>query len=208
MNEGESSSSFVDRDRVLRIVTADCATLPSRELCRTTLYFEHRLTLAPQSSPITGASGLNRDSPTGLRFSPHRDTQLFLSDKEPIKVFTGHLSRPFLSLLISNELFNERRNLWKERERKRRKMKMDPSTCTISSIVFGTRGIFSLHAIGLRILRSPSRIFRVSLKSRIIGFLFRRGGGVYSFPSLEISFAQQPFVYRSVFPAAKLTAIR
>lgn len=142
---------------------------------------------------------------TDLRFSPHRDTQLFLSDKEPIKVFTGHLSRPFLSPHFQWIIQRKTKSLERERDRERRKMKMDPSTCTISSIVFGTRGIFSLHAIGLRILRSPSRIFRVSLKSRIIGF---RRGGVYSFPFLEISFAQQPFVYRSVFPAAKLTAIR
>lgn len=74
---------------------------------------------------------------TDLRFSPHRDTQLFLSDKEPIKVFTGHLSRPFLSPHFQWIIQRKTKSLERERDRERRKMKMDPSTCTISSIVFG-----------------------------------------------------------------------
>lgn len=71
-------------------------------------------------------------------------------------LFTAHLSRPFL--VISNELFNERRNLWRERERENENGSIHlHDFFHLLSEQGGTR-ISVIHAIGLRILSFSLRI--------------------------------------------------
>lgn len=78
-------------------------------------------------------------------------------------LFTAHLSRPFL--VISNELFNERRNLWRERERENENGSIHlHDFFHLLSEQGGTR-ISVIHAIGLRILSFSLRISFEDLSS-------------------------------------------